>query len=190
MFRQEIHGLSCLFQIMDFRPLFIAPALRRLDTVLNVDKQGHACFPLWSFSGSGTPALYPFPYGFLCIVCTEGFQAGKPFLPRSAAGNVFPRFYLIARRLQPGKQFFKTGYLRDKRVHSGFQLAFPTGSGFFRDIFRIALSLAAFLRGDNGQAVFPAQPVTYVPYAVIAAFIGIVLVVVYKIDRAENDVVE
>ena len=36
--------LCRLLQIVDFRPLFIAPALRRLDTVLNVDKQGHASF--------------------------------------------------------------------------------------------------------------------------------------------------
>ena len=42
MFRQEIHCFSCLFQIVDFRPLFIALTLRCLDTVLNVDKQRHA----------------------------------------------------------------------------------------------------------------------------------------------------
>ena len=37
--------------------------------------------------------------------------------------------------------------------------------------------------------MFPAQLIAHVPYAVIAALIGIVLVVVYEIDRAENDVV-
>ena len=91
--------------------------------------------------------------------------------------------------MQPGKQFFKTGYLGDKPVHGNFQLAFPTGSGFLCKIFRIAFSLAALLWYDDGQTVFPAQPVAHVPYAVIAALIGIVLVVVYKIDRAENDMV-
>ena len=102
MFRQEIHGLSCLFQIMDFRPLFITFALRCFDTVLNINKQTDAA-PIcaWSFPGAGAFAAYPFPYGFLCIICAEGFKAGKPFLPRSAARYIFPRFYLIARCLQP-----------------------------------------------------------------------------------------
>ena len=40
-------------------------------------------------------------YGFLCIVCAEGFKTGKAFLSRSAAGHIFSRLYLIARSLQP-----------------------------------------------------------------------------------------
>ena len=56
-------------------------------------------------------------------------------------------------------------------------------------ILRIALSLAAFTRNDDGQPVFPAQPITHVPYAVVAAFIGIVLMVVNKIYRTKNDMV-
>ena len=46
-------------------------------------------------------ALYAFPYGFLCIVCAEGFKTGKAFLSGSAAGHIFSRLYLIARSLQP-----------------------------------------------------------------------------------------
>ena len=38
-------------------------------------------------------------YSFLCIICAEGFQSGKPFLSGSAAGDIFSRLYLIARRL-------------------------------------------------------------------------------------------
>ena len=60
MFRQEIHGLSRLFQIVDFRPLFIAPALRRLDTVLNINQQTNAAIRAWSFRRAGASALYPF----------------------------------------------------------------------------------------------------------------------------------
>ncbi len=45
------------------------------------------------------------------------------------------------------------------------------------------------MRGDDGQAVFLAQPVAHIPYAVIAALVGIVLVVAHKIDRTENDMV-
>ena len=37
--------------------------------------------------------------------------------------------------------------------------------------------------------MFPTQLIAYVPYAVIAALVGIVLVVVYKINRTENNVV-
>ena len=37
--------------------------------------------------------------------------------------------------------------------------------------------------------MFPAQLIAHVPYAVIAALIGIVLVVVYEIDRAENHMI-
>ena len=37
--------------------------------------------------------------------------------------------------------------------------------------------------------MFPAQLIAHVPYTVIAALVGIVLVVVYEIDRAENNVV-
>ena len=37
--------------------------------------------------------------------------------------------------------------------------------------------------------MFPAQLIAHVPYAVIAALIGIVLVVVYEIDRTENHMI-
>ena len=56
-------------------------------------------------------------------------------------------------------------------------------------IFCIAFSLAAFARNDDGQPVFPTQLVAHIPYAVVAALIGIVLMVVNKVDRAKNDVV-
>ena len=58
-----------------------------------------------------------------------------------------------------------------------------------RDRFRIALSLAALAGNDDGQAILPAQLVAHVPYAVIAPFVGIVFVVVYKIYGAENNVI-
>ena len=73
--------------------------------------------------------------------------------------------------------------------NGNFQLAFPTGSRFLCLILCIALSLTPFAGNDNRQSIFPAQLVAHVPYAVIAALIGIVFVVVYEIDRAENNVV-
>ena len=77
----------------------------------------------------------------------------------------------------------------DKRVNSGFQLAFPTCTRLFCLVFRIALSLAALTGDDDGQAIFPAQLVAHVPYAVIAPFVGIVFVMVYEIHRTENNVI-
>ena len=77
----------------------------------------------------------------------------------------------------------------DKRINGNFQLAFPTCPGFFSLIFRITFSLAAFARNDDGQPVFPAQLIAHVPYAVVAALIGIVLMVVNKIDCTKNDMV-
>ena len=84
---------------------------------------------------------------------------------------------------------FKTCYLGDKRINGTFQLAFPTCTDLFRLIFCIAFSLAAFARNDNRQPVFPAQLIAHVPYAVVTALIGIVLMVVNKIDRTKNDMV-
>ena len=77
----------------------------------------------------------------------------------------------------------------DKRINGNFQLAFPTCTDLFRLIFCIAFSLAAFARNDNRQPVFPAQLIAHVPYAVVTALIGIVLMVVNKIDRTKNDMV-
>ena len=54
---------------------------------------------------------------------------------------------------------------------------------------RIALSLAALAGDNDGQAVFPAQPVADVAYAVIAPLVGIVLAVVDEIDRTKNNVI-
>ena len=84
---------------MDFCPLLIAPAFLRLDTVLNINEQTNAAtICAGSFRSAGAFAAYPFSDSFLCIICAESFKAGKPFLSGSAAGNIFPRFYLIARR--------------------------------------------------------------------------------------------
>ena len=56
-------------------------------------------------------------------------------------------------------------------------------------IFCIALSLAALAGDDHGKPIVPAQLVAHVPYTVIAPFVGIVFVVVYEVNRAENNVV-
>ena len=90
---------------------------------------------------------------------------------------------------------FNTSETRGRELSHGLnyqklgKVAFPTGSRFLCLILCIALSLTPFAGNDNRQSIFPAQLVAHVPYAVIAALIGIVFVVVYEIDRAENNVV-
>lgn len=53
----------------------------------------------------------------------------------------------------------------------------------------IIFTLTAFLRHDHRQAVFPAQPVADVAYAVIAPLVGAVFAVVDEIDRTKNHMV-
>jgi len=78
---------------MDFRPLFIAPALLRLDTVLNVDKQADAApLLLGGFGGAGALSGYPFPDCFLCVVRAEGFKTGETLLPGARHDTYFPGF--------------------------------------------------------------------------------------------------
>ena len=53
------------------------------------------------------------------------------------------------------------------------------------------VALALILAGnDDGQAVFFAQPVTGPAYLVIAALVGMVVLVVGETDRIENQMVE
>ena len=66
--------------------MLIAPALLRLDAVLNVDNKGDtAALLLRGFGGAGAPALDTLRYGFLCIIRAEGFKTGEAFLSGGAA---------------------------------------------------------------------------------------------------------
>ena len=53
----------------------------------------------------------------------------------------------------------------------------------------VALTLIP-ARDDDGQAVFFAQPVAGPAYLVIAALVGMVMLVIGEADRIENQVVE
>ena len=53
------------------------------------------------------------------------------------------------------------------------------------------VALAPVLTGDNdGQAVFSTQPVTGPAYLMVAALVGMVVLVVGEADRIENQMVE
>ena len=108
VFREEVQRPRRLLEIVDFRPMLIAPAFLRLDAVLNVNNKGDtAALLLRGFGGAGAPALDTLRYGFLCIIRAERFQTGKAFLPRCAARYVFTRLYLIARSLQQPQKIGK-----------------------------------------------------------------------------------
>ncbi len=49
--------------------------------------------------------------------------------------------------------------------------------------------LAALTGDDHGKPVVPAQLVTHVPYAVIRPLIGNVFMMIYEVDRTENNVI-
>ena len=66
-------------------------------------------------------------------------------------------------------------------------LAATTATG--QEMICSALRIICLLYTSNGQAIFPAQLVAHVPYAVIAPFVGIIFAVVYEIYGAENNVI-
>ena len=68
---EEVIRLCRLFQIVDFRPLFIALALRRFDTVFNVNEQRHTPICLRDFCSAGTLALYPLLDCVLGVICAD-----------------------------------------------------------------------------------------------------------------------
>ena len=69
VFREEVQRPRRLFEIVDFRPMLIAPAFLRLDAVLNVNNKGDtAALLLRGFGSAGAPALDTLRYGFLCMV--------------------------------------------------------------------------------------------------------------------------
>ena len=56
-------------------------------------------------------------------------------------------------------------------------------------VFRIALSLLPLPGTTTEKPVVPAQLVAHVPYAVIRPLVGNILVMIYEVDRAENNVI-
>ena len=106
VFRQEIHGLGGLFQIVQLRPMGEARALLCLDVVLDINEQADLSVTLlrllrWS-GASGDPG----GKGFFGIIYAKGFQTGEPFLIRCFGGDILAALDLITFPLQAAKQFF------------------------------------------------------------------------------------
>ena len=106
VFRQEIHGLGGLFQIVQLRPMGEACTLLRLDVVLNINEQADLSVLLFRLAGRSGASGNPGSKGFFGVVHTHGFQTGESFLIRRSGGDIFAPLDLIAFSLQAAKQVF------------------------------------------------------------------------------------
>ena len=106
VFRQEIHGLGGLFQIVQLRPMGEARALVCFDVVLDINKQANLSVPLLRLAGRSGTSDDPGSKGFFGVVRTQGFQTGKSFLIRRSGGDILAALDLITLSLQAAKQFF------------------------------------------------------------------------------------
>ena len=126
--------------------------------------------------------------GFFGIIYTKGFQTGEPFLIRRSGGDILTPLNLIALPLQAAEQFFQVGTGWQEPVNGSFQLRLIAGAVLRGLMFNIALALV--LSGDDdGQTVFFAKPVRSAADIVIAPLVGMIVLVIRKADRIENQVV-
>ena len=168
--------------------MFVAGTLLSFDIVLDVDEQAGSPGALFRLAGRTWPAGDPGGQSFLRIVRTQGFQPGEPLLVRHPGGDILSTLDFVPFPLQPGKQIFQVGGYGDQPVDGGFQLCLVAGAVLCGLMLNVALALIP-ARDDDGQAVFFAQPVAGPAYLVIAALVGMVMLVIGEADRIENQVI-
>ena len=106
MFRQEIHGLGGLFQIVQLRPMGEACALLCLDVILDINEQADLSVLRFRLVGRSGTSGNPGNKGFFGVVHTQSFQTGEPFLIRRSGGDILAALDLITFSLQAAKQVF------------------------------------------------------------------------------------
>ena len=126
--------------------------------------------------------------GFFRVIGAQGFEPGEPLLVRRPGGDILSPLDFVPFPLQPGKQIFQAGGHGDQPVDGGFQLCLVAGAVLCGLMLNVALALIP-ARDDDGQAVFFAQPVAGPAYLVIAALVGMVMLVIGEADRIENQVI-
>lgn len=188
MFGQEVQCFRGPLQILDGRPVFVAGALLGFEIVLDVDEQAGLPGALLRLAGGPGPSGDPGGQGLLGIISTQGFQSGEPLLARSPGGYVLAPFQLVPFPLEAAEQVLQVGAAGQEPVDGGTQLRLVAGAVLFRLVLNVALSLVP-AGDDDGQAVFFADPVTGAADEVIAPLIGVIVLVVLKADRIENQVV-
>ena len=135
-------------------------------------------------AGRSWPAGDPGSQSFLRIVSPQGFEPGKSLLARSPGGYVLAPLQLIPFPLEAAEQVLQGGAAGQEPVDGGFQRCLVAGAVLFRLMLNIALALIP-AGDDDRQAVFSAQSITGPAYLVIAALVGMVVLMVGEADRIE-----
>ena len=188
MFGKKVHGGGRPFQILDGRPSLVSGTLLGLDIVLNVNEQADLPAVLLGLSGGSEASGNAGDNGFFRVIGAQGFEPGEPLLVRRPGGDILSPLDFVPFPLQPGKQIFQAGGHGDQPVDGGFQLCLVAGAVLCGLMLNVALALIP-ARDDDGQAVFFAQPVAGPAYLVIAALVGMVMLVIGEADRIENQVI-
>ena len=188
MFSQEVQCFSGPLQILDGRPVFVAGALLGFEIVLDVDEQAGLPGALLRLAGGAGPSRNSGGQCLLGVVGAQGFQSGEPLLARSPGGYVLAPFQFVPFPLEAAEQVLQVGAAGQEPVNGGTQLRLVAGAVLFRLMLNVALALVP-AGNDDGQAMFFADPVTGAADEVIAPLIGVIVLVVLKADRIENQVV-
>ena len=188
MFGQEVQRFRGTLQILDGRPMLVAGALLSFDVVLDVDEQAGLPGALFRLAGGAGPAGDLSGQGLLGIVGAQGFQSGEPLLVRSPGGDVLAPFQFVPFPLEAAEQVLQVGAAGQEPVDGGAQLRLVAGTVLFRLVLNVALSLVP-AGDDDGQAVFFADPVVGAADEVIAPLVGVIVLVILKADRIENQVI-
>ena len=189
MFGEKVHGGGRPFQILNGRPPLVSGALLGLDIVLNVNEQADLPAALPGLFGGPGASGNAGDNGFFRVIGAQGFESSKPLLVRRSGADILSPLDLVSFLLQPGKQIFQAGGRGDQPVNGGFQFCLVAGAVLCGLMFDVALAFVP-AGDDDRQAVFSAQSITGPAYLVIAALVGMVVLVVGEADRIENQMVE
>ena len=188
MFGEKIHGGGCPFQVLNGGPPLVSGALLGLDVILSVNEQVDLPTALSGLSGWPGASGDARGNGFFRVIGAQSFEPGKPLLIRRPSGDILSPPDLVSFPLQPDKQIFQAGGHGNQPVDGDFQFCLVASAVLRRLMFNVALALIP-AGDDNGQAVFFAQPVADPAYLMVTALVGMVVLVVGKADRIENQMV-
>src|SRR5699024_7863006 len=177
VFGEKVHGGGRPFQILNGRPPLVSGALLGLNVILNVNEQVDLPTMLSELSGRTRGSSDAGDNGFFRVIGSQGFEPGKPLLIRRSDGDILSLFDRVSFPLQPDKQIFQAGGHGNQPVDGGFQLCLVAGTVLCGLMLDVALALVMAWDND-GQAMFSAQPVAGPAYLVIAALVGMVMLVV------------
>ena len=189
MFGQVVQRFRGPFQVLGGRRIIKKDALLGFEIVLDVDEQAGLPGALLRLAGGPGPTGDPGGQGLLGVVGAQGLQSGEPLLARSPGRYVLAPFQLVPFPLEAAEQVLQVGAAKQEPVDGGTELRLVAGAVLFRLVLDVALALVP-AGDDDRQAVFFADPVAGAADKVIAPLIGVIVLVVLKADRIENQVVE